>query len=143
MNDTTFPWARILAAIDASAHRHRVLAAVRALALLTGSAVDVLHVDADASAFDTASEIETEDAVAGIVDAAVEELGAAGVAAKGLVAHATEADIDDAILSTARSLGSDLIVLGPNHRRGLGAWLEASVTDQVTHRTSIPVLLIP
>jgi nucleotide-binding universal stress UspA family protein len=137
------PYQTILAAIDGRDHRHRLLAAVADLALLAGSSVDVLHVDVDSPAFDTAADGESEDSATGIVSAAVDELRSRGVDANGLVAHAADPDIDDAILATARARGTKLIVLGPEHRRGLGAWLDASVTDEVAHQTSIPLLLIP
>jgi nucleotide-binding universal stress UspA family protein len=141
--DAAGPYQTILAAIDGSDHRHRLLAAVADLALLAGSSVDVLHVDADSPAFDTAAGSESEDSSTGVVSAAVDALRWRGVDANGLVAHAADPDIDDAILATAHARGTTLIVLGPKHRRGLGAWLEASVTDEVAHQTSVPVLLVP
>jgi nucleotide-binding universal stress UspA family protein len=142
-SSATTPYRKILAAIDGTDHRHRLLAAAGDLAAMTGSSIDVLHVDADSSAFDTASDTETEHNAVDLVADAVAGLRSRGVVANGLIAHAADSDVDDTIIKAARDHESDLVVLGPNHRRGLAGWFEASITDRVTHHTSVPILLIP
>ncbi|GAA1975171.1 hypothetical protein GCM10009798_40510 [Nocardioides panacihumi] len=136
------PFSRILVAIDGSPQRERVLAAAAELAAVAGSAVRVLHVDAEYAAYDTASDAETEAAAEDLVQRAVGELRARGVNADGLVAHLADADIDDAILSAAAKHESDLIVLGSERHRGVGSWFESSITDPVIHRAASAVLLV-
>lgn len=137
------PYTNILAAIDGTEHRHRLLAAVADLATMTGASVDVLHVDADSSAFDTGADMEDAGAASALVMTAVAELRERGVDAHGLVAHAADVDVDDEILATATRRASTLVALGPHHRKGLRAWLESSVTDQISHQAATPLLLIP
>jgi nucleotide-binding universal stress UspA family protein len=134
---------RILAAIDSTDQRDRVLAATAELATLTGARVHVLHVDADATALDTDNETEPARAGSQLVARAVAELRLRGVAADGGVGHAADADIDDTVLYSARRLDADLIVIGANRRHGLAAWFEHSAANDIVRHASAAVLLVP
>jgi nucleotide-binding universal stress UspA family protein len=134
---------RILAPIDASDQRHRVLSAAAVTAQAMGASVHVLHVDADAPALDTDADTEEPGAASALVDAAVLGLRAEGIRVDGAVMHGADADIDDLLLFEAHRVAADLIVLGANHRRGLRALLEASVTEDVARHADVWVLLIP
>jgi nucleotide-binding universal stress UspA family protein len=133
----------ILAPIDASEQRDRVLSAAAAMARSTQASVQVVHVDADVPALDTDADSESPGAASALVAAAVRELQAEGISADGAVMHGANADIDDLLLIEARRIGADLIVLGANHRTGLSALLEASVTDDVARHADVLVLLVP
>jgi nucleotide-binding universal stress UspA family protein len=134
---------RILAPIDGSEQYQRVLAAAASFAGYTKASVHVVHVDSDAPAFDTDVDAESSGGASALVGAAVDALHAVGVSADGVVMHGADADVDDLLLSEARRTGADLIVLGANHRSGLGALLEASVTDDVARHADVLVLLVP
>lgn len=49
----------------------------------------------------------------------------------------------EAILSTAKELNVDIIVMGTHSRRGLEKILVGSVAEKVLQQTSIPVFIIP
>jgi nucleotide-binding universal stress UspA family protein len=49
----------------------------------------------------------------------------------------------ETILSTAKELKADIIVMGTHSRRGLEKILIGSVAENVLHNSSIPVLIIP
>jgi len=134
---------RILAPIDGSARHDRLLRAAATFAQYLQASVHVVHVDPDAPAFDTDVDAESSGAASALVADAVDALHAAGVSVDGVVMHGADADIDDLLLSEARRIGADLIVLGANHRTGLNALLEASVTDDVARHADILVLLVP
>jgi nucleotide-binding universal stress UspA family protein len=52
-------------------------------------------------------------------------------------------DFADSILSVAGELKVDMIVVGTHGRGGLKKMLLGSVTEEVLHQTSIPLLIIP
>jgi predicted MFS family arabinose efflux permease/nucleotide-binding universal stress UspA family protein len=125
---------RVLVAIDGTDQRHRVLGAAAELAGHTGSAIRVVHFDAD--------DVEPDDEALDLVQVAVADLRSEGITADGSVAQVPDADIDDAILAAAVEHEAGLIVLGANHRRGLGALLETSVSDQVIQRATCAIMLV-
>lgn len=49
----------------------------------------------------------------------------------------------EVILSTAKNINADLIVMGSHGRRWLDQILMGSVTEKVLHHTTIPLLIIP
>ena len=55
----------------------------------------------------------------------------------------TEGDFAESILSTAKELHVDIIVMGSHSRRWLDEILMGSVTEKVLHHTSIPLFIIP
>jgi nucleotide-binding universal stress UspA family protein len=92
---------------------------------------------------DTDADVEQPGFASVLVNAAVRDLEGVGISADGAVMHGADADIDDLLLLEAHRVGADLIVLGANHRRGLRAFLEPSVTDDVARRADVYVLLVP
>lgn len=54
-----------------------------------------------------------------------------------------EGDFADSILSTAKDLKSDVIVLGSHSRKWLEEILMGSVTEKVLNNTSIPLFIVP
>lgn len=56
--------------------------------------------------------------------------------------HLSSTTAADAIVSTAKSSGADLIVMGSHGRRGLGRLLLGSQAAEVLARSTIPVLVV-
>jgi nucleotide-binding universal stress UspA family protein len=54
-----------------------------------------------------------------------------------------DGDTADAILSTAKELSADIIVLGTHSRKWLEGVIMGSVTEEVLRHTSIPLFVIP
>lgn len=54
-----------------------------------------------------------------------------------------EGDYAENILQTAKEINADIIVMGTQSRKGLDKVLLGSVTDNVLHRTTIPLFIIP
>jgi nucleotide-binding universal stress UspA family protein len=50
---------------------------------------------------------------------------------------------DEEILRAAEEVGADLIVVGTRGQRGFQRWLLGSVSEEITKKTEIPVLLVP
>jgi nucleotide-binding universal stress UspA family protein len=55
----------------------------------------------------------------------------------------SEGDFADSILSTAKEMKADLIVMGTHSRKWLENILMGSVAEKVLHHTSIPLFIIP
>jgi nucleotide-binding universal stress UspA family protein len=55
----------------------------------------------------------------------------------------SEGDFADSILSTAKEMKADLIVMGTHSRKWLENILMGSVAEKVMHHTSIPLFIIP
>jgi nucleotide-binding universal stress UspA family protein len=54
-----------------------------------------------------------------------------------------EGDFAESILTTAKELHADIIVMGSHSRKWLENILMGSVTEKVLHNTSIPLFIIP
>ena len=54
-----------------------------------------------------------------------------------------DGDFADSILATAKELHADIIVIGSHSRKWLENILMGSVTENVLHHTSIPLLIVP
>ncbi len=52
-------------------------------------------------------------------------------------------DISDIILKTAERIGADVIVMGSHSRRWLEQILVGSATEDVLHKTTLPLLIVP
>ncbi len=54
-----------------------------------------------------------------------------------------EGDFGEAILSAATEVNADIIVMGSHTRHGLDKMLLGSVAENVLHKTTIPLFIIP
>jgi nucleotide-binding universal stress UspA family protein len=54
-----------------------------------------------------------------------------------------EGDFADSILTTAKELKADVIVIGSHSRKWLENIVMGSVTEKVLHNTSIPLFIVP
>ncbi|MFD1930102.1 MULTISPECIES: universal stress protein [Nonomuraea] len=132
----------ILTAIDGSTRAARVMDAVEYLAKATGAAVHVLHADEAEAVYDRVVDLEDDDVAQAVIDREVVRLRAAGVNAEGEVADVLHENVADLIVTRARELGSDLIVLGPGHHGRIGALLGSSVSHEVSLRAPASLLLV-
>jgi nucleotide-binding universal stress UspA family protein len=129
---------RILVAVDVSPDSPDFLDRTAQFAKMTGGTVHLLHVALghvvvhDINAGAGLGVLDGEDDVAAgertIVQDAVDQLEAAGVAVHGERINATERDVADIILRRANELRADIIVLGHPHHRG------STMAEQVIRR---------
>ena len=54
-----------------------------------------------------------------------------------------DGDPAESILSTAKDLHADMVIMGSHSRRWLDEILMGSVTEKVLHHTSVPLIIIP
>lgn len=79
----------------------------------------------------------------------VAEEACRAAAAAGLVAEPVEAEaagvqgVADVIMETAEQRGAEVVILGSHRRSWLQGLLFGSVSDAVTHRATLPVLVVP
>ena len=52
-------------------------------------------------------------------------------------------DPGENILTIARDVGADMIVIGTHHKKGINKMLSGSVTEKVFQGSSVPLLIIP
>ena len=145
-------YAQMLIATDGSDLATRALEHGLQLAKLAGSAVTIVTVTDPTSvyigayggmgmAYDPLPEViqAQTDGAKELLKAAEAKAVAAGVAAKSvLVENAFPAE---GIISTAESIGADVIVMGSHGRRALGRMLLGSQTNEVLAHSKTPVLV--
>ncbi|MGI8336431.1 universal stress protein [Actinomadura scrupuli] len=136
---------RILVAVDDSPERAHVLEHAAGLALATGAAVHVLHIQTiETDAMATGVVEEDTGQVHALVTASIKELTTRGVTADGEIREAIRPDIAAAVLKAAADQRADLIMLGVRRHSGLTGLILGSVADGVAHGTPpCPVLLVP
>jgi len=133
---------RIVVAVDESETAERVLAAAQELAVLSGAEVWLLHVvGREVSKFAVSSQETTAEARA-FVDAAVQKLASAGVAAHAEVAHAVYGYAAREIINLARAHDAGVIVMGSRGRGDLAGLLVGSTAHKVIHLSDRPVVVV-
>jgi nucleotide-binding universal stress UspA family protein len=134
---------KLLVAVDHSEVTDRVLGAARDLASLSGGKVWVLHlrereVMARGGMVATESDVEAQ----AQVDAAVEGLTKAGIAADGIVRNTVYGYAAREIIDNARSLDVGVIIMGSRGRGDLAGLLLGSTAHKVIHLSDRPVLVV-
>ena len=137
---TAVPFRRILLAIDGTPRDQPAEQMAVALARSLDARVDVIHVDSEAAAWDTSSDLD--DAASDVLTATVDRLTAAGLRSVGHLVHAPDVDTADAIAEAATRVSADLVIAAPHHRSHLHRWLEPSVSEQLAQRSPAAVLLV-
>ena len=146
-------YAHILVATDGSALASRALDHALGLAKALGSAVTIVTVTEPTAvlgggyatvagtSFDPIPELleAQETGAKELLGKAEASAMAAGVTAK--TVYVNDSFPADGIISTANSVGADLIVMGSHGRSGLGRLLLGSQTNNVLSHTAIPVLV--
>ena len=126
----------------AGATARRVSAMAVPVARARGSAVHVLHVaERDIVAGMDAADLETAEQAEAVLEAAVAELGEAGVPVDGEVLRSvgSHADVAAAILRRAAELGAALIVIGPGSGR---TGLHPTVTGEIAAHAPSHVIVV-
>jgi nucleotide-binding universal stress UspA family protein len=75
-----------------------------------------------------------------IVEGAVRRIEAAGLAAKGRIAHG---DPCHALVEAARTHEADLIVVGAHHHSAARRWVTGSVAAYLAEHAPCPLLIVP
>jgi nucleotide-binding universal stress UspA family protein len=137
----------ILAAVDGTAHGAAVLDAASSLAKLTGATVHVIHIrplQVIGGVFAPSAVVSAEEDADGrrVLDEALARLHRDGVTADGEVDDGLREDLADILVERARTLGSDLIAVGPGHYSGIEALLHPSVSKGVARIAPVSVLLV-
>ena len=133
----------LLVAIDHSEITERVLAAARELAALSQGEVWVLHLR-EREVMPRAGLIASEstDDAQSAVDAAVGELGQAGITAHGEVRNTIFGHAAREIVEDAKEHEADVIVMGSRGRGDLAGLMLGSTAHKVIHLADRPVLVV-
>ncbi|HET8525079.1 MAG TPA: universal stress protein [Actinomycetota bacterium] len=129
---------KILLAVDGSEHSERATAAAADLATKSAGTVYVLHVHEAG----LVAPVETNTEAKVIVDQAMKQLEADGVQVTGDAVSARSGSIAPTIIEAARSLGSDLIVMGTRGLSDFSGLLVGSIAHKVIQHADCPVLVV-
>ena len=133
---------RLLLAIDHHESGRAAVDEVIRLAAPSASDVSVLHVREVPSSLGIAP-LESAVEAQGLVDAAVDRLRAAGIAADGDVVSAHVSCVAQLIVDEASQRGCHAIVLGSLRRRGLPSALVHRMRARSIRLSPLPVVITP
>jgi nucleotide-binding universal stress UspA family protein len=133
---------KILLAVDMSDHARKAVPAAVELARAGGGTVHVLHVRELFYPMPPRVVGDSPEEAQRLVDAVVDELKQAGVAADGVVRSITGGSPAGAILEQARDVDAGMVVLGSRGLSELGGLLLGSVAHKVIQLSSCPVLVV-
>jgi nucleotide-binding universal stress UspA family protein len=133
---------RILVAIDGSSYSEEAMPATIEVAGQFDSEILVLHVSEHDRGRAVVYSLETPAEATVMVADAVKQLRALGRAAKGQVRDVAAGHVAKAIVETAEANSIDLIVMGSRGLSDVQGLMLGSVTHEVMHATSIPVLVV-
>jgi nucleotide-binding universal stress UspA family protein len=134
----------VIWATDGSEWSDQALPYVKSLALDSGAAVVVVHVDERLLGRSGGSQplIADENDVRGKIEGQVQELGGAGVNARMQVVEAARGGTAHQIADIAAELPADMIVMGTRGHSALGGVFVGSVTQRLLHIAHCPVLAV-
>jgi nucleotide-binding universal stress UspA family protein len=133
---------KILLAVDMSDHARKAVPAAVELARAGGGTVHVPHVRELFYPMPPRVVGDSPEEAQRLVDAVVDELKQAGVAADGVVRSITGGSPAGAILEQARDVDAGMVVLGSRGLSELGGLLLGSVAHKVIQLSSCPVLVV-
>ena len=133
----------MVVAIDRSEESRAAVVAAAQLAAATGAAVHVVHVRRSIpTGAITAAEYEEPGQAMDLVDAAIAQLRAHGVAATGEVHDIRTGSIADAVVAVVANERPGMLVIGCRCRHQLGALVFGHTAEQLIHQSPCPVLLV-
>ena len=135
---------KILVAVDHSEMSDRAVLAARDLAVLSKGEVWILHLREREMAPKTGVLVpdETTDEASTAVAASVEVLARAGVKAHGKVRNTIFGYAAREIVSDAKEVDADVIVMGSRGRGDIAGLLLGSTAHKVIHLSDRPVLVV-
>ena len=134
---------QLLLAIDDSPATPVSVSFATALAREYSASVHVVHVN-QYQLGGRGVTLLTEAEATQLVDSAVQDLRAAGVAASGSVVRGTCFDVASRIVESAQAWSARTIILGSRgHHRRFANWRGPGVRQQVMRRSTIPVVSAP
>ena len=133
---------RILIAVDGSPYSAPAVSATVEVATKFQSQVYVLHVREHEVGRAGAFPLETPQQAVDLVAATVKTLRAAGITVKGDLHGAVAGHAAKEIVDTARTEGSDLIIMGSRGLSDIAGIFVGSVTHKVLQLAHIPILVV-
>lgn len=133
---------RILIAVDGSPYSAPAVSTTIEIATKFDSQVFVLHVREHERGRAGAFPLETPQEAIQLVNDTVKTLGAAGITATAVVHTTVAGHAAKEIVDTARTEGSDLIVMGSRGLSEIAGLLIGSVTHKVLQLAHVPVLVV-
>jgi nucleotide-binding universal stress UspA family protein len=133
---------KIFLPVDGSDHSRRAIDQAARLAGLSGGEVRVFHFKEREPSRAGVAGFETTADAAGLVNAAVGQLQAAGVKVSGEARAGLAGEAAKAIVDEAGRFGADLIVMGSRGLSDFQALLVGSVAHKVLHYAHCPVLIV-
>ncbi len=134
---------KLVVAIDRSARAPRVLMAAKSFAAASGAQVRIVHVLESSAGIVGSFEVDAEARARQLVEGAMADMEAAGVPAEGAVLTVMAGRAAAEILAQAEEVGASLIVIGTRQHSDLARLVSGSVSQQVIHRSTCPVLVVP
>jgi nucleotide-binding universal stress UspA family protein len=132
----------ILLAIDDSPSVPAAVSFAIAMANDSGASVHVVHVN-EFLVGGRGHTVESPQEAARVLDEAVSELRAAGVAATGVVLTSNCFNVSRHIAAVARDKAADVIVVGSRRRSRLGGLRGTGIREKITGLTPLPVVTAP
>jgi nucleotide-binding universal stress UspA family protein len=142
MRYRTAVFERILLAVDGSEHSARTVPVAADLAKRYEATVTVLHVREFTRRLGTDVDIDAEDDTKPYVDGVVDELHAAGIAARGETRRVQSGQVPREIVDMAGEVDAGLIVMGTRGRTEWQSLLVGGVAHKVMAHAPCPVLLV-
>ncbi|MFD0860363.1 universal stress protein [Roseovarius aquimarinus] len=141
---------KLVVGLDGHPSGERALAHARRLAELIGDCELVLAyiVEWSPFSFQTAEENaqrhkrreeEIDTAMERVVNPAIEQMKAAGIAARGMVRHG---DVSDALIAISRDVGAEQIVVARTSEGGFAKRFFGSSTSNLVMSSSVPVTVV-
>ena len=133
---------RFLVAVDRLDPGGELIECTTQLAQLASGNVGVLHC-IEFIGRGCAAPLESREEANRLVEEAVFRLRMAGVGCEGAIRSALRKDVASLIVEASEQWNADAIIVGPQHRWGLGRLLGHGVREKVAQRSQMPVLVAP
>jgi nucleotide-binding universal stress UspA family protein len=133
---------RIVVAVDGSKEGGKTVPAAIELATKFGSALTVVHVREHTKYEGSDVDLGPDQPADQLMEAVLGQIRAAGLDARGEIRRVSPGDTPEQIVSVAKDVDADLIVMGT---RGMTEWksmLLGGVANKVIHHAHCPVLLV-
>jgi manganese transport protein len=133
---------RILVPLDHTSRDRAAIAHAAAMARLHGATIHLLHVEEGATSLLFGADSSTAEVHAGeaYLEEIVQSLAAEGIHAELTVVHGRSPK--DEIVSVARQIHPDLVVMGAHGHRGVKDLILGNTINGVRHEVSAPVLVV-